>query len=67
MVSPHFYFVNSCSFGGLTRSPGCKPLPLVLYVLGARAGVEGYEAHEAHRTAEDQKLIQDCLQAGSGA
>lgn len=48
MVNPHFYFVNSYSLGGLTQSLGCKPLPLVLYVLGAGAGVEGYEAHEAH-------------------
>lgn len=35
MVSPHFYFVNSRSLGGLTQSPGCKPLPLVLYVVGS--------------------------------
>lgn len=44
MVSPHFYFVNSCSLGGLTQSPGCKPL----YVLGAEAGVGGNEDHETH-------------------
>lgn len=42
MASPHFYFVNSCSLGGLTQSPGCKPLPLAQYVWGR---VEGYEAH----------------------
>lgn len=48
MVSPHFYFVNSCRLGGLTQSPGCKPL----CVLGAGAGVGGYEAHKAHEAHE---------------
>lgn len=54
MVSPDFYFVNSCSLGGLTQSPGWKPLLLVLCVQGSWGG--GGRQIELLRTRTDSRL-----------